>query len=302
MKQSVSNDRLSTYLGFASVVIFAVSPAFTRTLAESLSTFTSGAIVNIAAGLLMLVYRRRTCPLCPLRSTTKRYWLLCATSFLAFTLLCNLAVGLSPTREIAVISGMVRTMWPLAALLLTIPIHHAKARPTLLLGVFACFAGVVLANLSGEGLSGVSLSGLLLPLLLSAAASLCWGVYSNYLPLTAEEPSMDYLPVITLLAGGFQLCGALLTGETILRFGFSEIWQLLFVAVFTGLLANCFWNRAMQGGGRLKVIVFSNLTPALSTVATTWLLGLRLRLPVVVGSLLVVFGTLWSKRCFYQEN
>ena len=298
MKKPDIKTNLSMYLGFASVLIFAVSPAFTRTLAESLSTFTSGAIVNLAAGVLMLIYRQRTCPLCSIRKTKPRYWLLCATTFVAFTLLCNIAVGLSATREIAVVSGLIRAMWPMAALLLNIPIGKAKARPTLLLGVLACCGGVALANLSGTALSLSDLRGAVLPMALSLVSCLCWGLYSNYLPLTIDDPSEDYLPVITLIAGALQLCGALIFREKVLHFGAMEILQLLFVAVFTGILANCFWNASMRGPGRLKVILFSNLTPALSTVLSTLLLGLRLSLPVVLGAVLVVAGTLWSKRCF----
>lgn len=298
MKSPNIKANLSTYLGFASVLIFAVSPAFTRTLAESLSTFTSGAIVNLAAGVLMLVYRQKTCPLCPIRKTKPRYWLLCATTFVVFTLLCNIAVGLSETREIMVVSGLIRSMWPMAALLLNIPIGKVKARPTLLIGVLACCGGVVLANLSGTALSLSNLRGAVIPMVLSLLSCLCWGLYSNYLPLTVSDPSEDYLPVITLIAGALQLCGALIFREKILHFGITEILQLLFVAVFTGVLANCFWNTSMQGDGRLKVILFSNLTPAISTVLSTLLLGVRLSLPIILGAVLVVAGTLWSKRCF----
>lgn len=298
MRKTNPKNNLSMYLGFAAVLIFAVSPAFTRTLAESLSTFTSGAIVNLAAGILMLIYRQMTCPLCPIRKTQPRYWLLCATTFIAFTLLCNIAIGLSATREIAVVSGLIRAMWPMAALLLNIPIGKAKARPALLLGVLACCCGVALANLSGTALSLSDLSGATIPMVLSFVSCLCWGLYSNYLPLTVSDPSEDYLPVITLIAGSLQLCGALIFHEKILHFGIAEIAQLLFVAVFTGFLANCFWNSSMQGQGRLKVILFSNLTPVLSTLLSALLLGLHLSLPIVLGALLVVVGTLWSKRCF----
>ncbi len=300
MNHTKFRDNTAVYAGFASVLIFSIGPAFNRTLAESLSTFTTGAIVNTVAGLLMLLYRQKTCPLCPIRETNPRYWVLCATSFVAFMVLSNAAVGLSETREIAVISGLVHSLWPLSALLLAIPIGKAKARPALIIGVLLCIVGIVLANYSGGSLQNL-ISGVAdaaLPMSLAAIACLMWGIYSNILPRTISSKSADYLPVVSIAAGLVQLLCALLAGERIVNFGFSELLQLLFMAVVSSFLGNYFWNLSMQSRGRMQVIFFSNLTPALTTFFSILLLGLKMTLPILLGSVLIVLGAIWCKACF----
>lgn len=46
------------------------------------------------------------------------------------------------------------------------------------------------------------------------------------------------------------------------------------------------------------VILASNFLPVISPVMTSFMLGVGITVPVLIGSALVVFGTSWSKTCF----
>jgi uncharacterized membrane protein len=48
----------------------------------------------------------------------------------------------------------------------------------------------------------------------------------------------------------------------------------------------------------ILVVLASNFLPIISTIMAAVMLGVAVTLPVIVGSALVVAGTLWSKRCF----
>ena len=52
----------------------------------------------------------------------------------------------------------------------------------------------------------------------------------------------------------------------------------------------------------LLIVLASNFLPIISTVMTSWMLGVGVTLPVVIGALLVVAGTLWSKKCFCETE
>lgn len=294
----------SAIAGLAAILFWSFGPAFSRGLTETLGTYTSGAIIYTAAGLLMFLLRPKGAGFLPLRKTNPRYWLICGTSYVGFMILSNLSTGIAATREVAVISGLLKEMWPLAAMLLTIPINKTKPRPALLLGILFCLVGAALANYTGGSLSEFlsGLHGNLLPLGLALLCSLIWGIYSNFLPLTVKSQAADYLPFLTLAAGLLQIPLALLAHERPAAFGGEQLIELVFMVVFSICLGNYFWNLSMQGSGRLFVIIVSNLIPAFAVIIGSLVLGVALTLPVLIGSFLIVIGTIWSKHCLTESS
>lgn len=303
MPQTQQKRDLSMYAGFAAVFIWSIGPAFNRSLTETLSTFTTGAVMNLGGGLIMLIQRLRTAPFGPVRKSNPRYWLLCGVTYIVYMLSANASAGLAPNRETAIITGLLRSLWPLLALVLTIPINKAKARPALALAVAVSFAGILLANYSGSVLSVFqNIRAALLPMGLALCASICWSLHSNFLPLTVTDEKGDYLPILTLITGAIQLVFAVALGETVNAFGWQQLGEVFFMVVLSTFAGNSLWNYAMKGKGRMAALLASNLMPVFATVCSTLLLGLKLTFPVVAGSVLLVIGTLWSERCFYADE
>ena len=304
MQSTTQKRDLSMYAGFAAVFIWSIGPAFNRGLTESLSTFTTGAIMNLGGGTLMLIQRLRTGPFGPIRKSSPRYWLLCGATYIAYMLCANASAGLAPDRETAIITGLLRSLWPLLALVLTIPINKAKARPVLALAVAVSFAGILLANYTGGDVLSVfrNIRAALLPMGLALCASLCWSLHSNFLPLTVKDEKGDYLPLLTLATGVIQLIIAFALGETVNAFGWQQLLEILYMIVLSTFGGNSLWNYAMQGKGRMAALLASNLMPVFATVCSILILGLPLTFPVVAGAVLLVIGTLWSERCFISET
>ena len=84
------------------------------------------------------------------------------------------------------------------------------------------------------------------------------------------------------------------------NFSVSLIGQILYAGIVVGALANTLWNLYIKKGNMLLVVLVSNFLPIISTVMTSFMLGVGITVPIIVGSLLVVVGTLWSKQCFRE--
>ena len=80
----------------------------------------------------------------------------------------------------------------------------------------------------------------------------------------------------------------------------KEVHSSLFAGIVVGALANTLWNLSIKKGNMLLVVLVSNFLPIISTVMTSFMLGVGITVPIIVGSLLVVVGTLWSKQCFRE--
>ena len=84
------------------------------------------------------------------------------------------------------------------------------------------------------------------------------------------------------------------------NFSVSLIGQILYAGIVVGALAHTLWNLSIKKGNMLLVVLVSNFLPIISTVMTSFMLGVGITVPIIVGSLLVVVGTLWSKQCFRE--
>ena len=134
----------------------------------------------------------------------------------------------------------------------------------------------------------------MLPYVLALAAAVCWGLYSNFSRRWASGHDGVGVPLFLLASG-------LLLG--LLRLGQAEtsIWssgtvlELLYMAVFPGMLAYAMWDNAVRRGRIIFVAVLSYLTPLLSTIFSSIVLSVRPGAALWLGSLFVIAGAVICK-------
>ena len=291
-------------MGICAVLVWSLGTTFARGLTEEMGTFTAGAIANFLGGVIMLLYKKKTMGLQGIRETPRAYWLACGICFVAFSITVNLSIGLAYTREQVITSGLLRLIWPLLALILTIPLHKKRVSKWFVASATLSLIGIVLGNYT-ESLAPQALFQSLvdtwIPSLFAFLSSILWALYSNFLGKYAANPKDDHVGLLMLLSGLIQGVLALLFRESP-QFAFHQIWGVLYMAVVVAFLGNFFWVSAMQGKRRHAALLFANLTPLLATVAGALTLGVPLTLPLVVGSALVAAGTIWSKYCFLPDE
>lgn len=295
-----------TIYGFIAIVIWGTSAAITRTLSESLGTFTSAALVNTLAGLFAVsdqFFRRQGFR--NLRKIPARYWFWCGLLYIAYIITSYTSVSLAENREQVMIVVLIKFLWPLITLLLTIPILKAKASPWLIGSVAVSIAGIAVANLGGkiQDLPSftANISHNFLPYFLGLVSALAWGLYSNLARRfigDKEDGGVGFFILITGLALGAV---SLAMNEPRVLTS-SMIGGLLYQSIVTTFIATLLWDAAMRKGNIVVVAVASNYLPVVTTIMTALMLEVAISRSMLIGAALVVAGTIWSKRCFQSQE
>lgn len=297
------NSRKYTLLGYIAIVLWGTGTAIVRTLGENLGTFTGPALTSIIAGLIAIIYQIvKGGGFKKLMKAPLRYWFWCGIIYVFFIYSSSVSVNLAKTREQVMMVVLINLLWPLMTLIFTIPILKAKASPWLIGSIVVSITGIAIGNLGGNinNLSSFinNITGNLTPYLLAFSSSIAWGLYSNLSTrYIGGSDSGDGV-------GFFMLIGGLLMGALSLTlnepriFNVSMIGELIYQSVFTLFIATICWNTSMVKGNPVAVAVASNLTPIITTLSTGLLLGVPITIPVLIGTVLLVIGTFWSKQCF----
>jgi len=167
-----------------------------------------------------------------------------------------------------------------------------KARPLLVLGVFAGFSGIFLATTQDAAFSwqtSENVSVNWLPYALAFVAAVSWALYSNLSRRLAGETEGGGVPVF-LIAAGLALAGLRMFSSERSGWTVKSLLELLYMSIFPAMFGYTFWDEAMRKGRIVLVASLSYFTPLLSTIIAVLYLGVRTGWNLWAGSVLVVIG------------
>ncbi|MGO1769578.1 MAG: EamA family transporter, partial [Microbacterium sp.] len=223
------SPRVYTASGFVAIAIWGLSPAVLRLVGESLGLFTTGAVVNLSAGVLGLIVMRVITGHWPAwRDLRSARFIQGGVLFVLYTVTQFAATILAHTREEVVVVTGIKFLWPLVTLLISIAVLKHRWGRMLVLGVALSAAGtysMVLGDVAvGDILSVLDSWSAMLPLLLALASCTAWGCYSVLLAVHEGRKSggADLVGPWMLLSGIVMGVGALLLGE-------SSVWRVSLV-------------------------------------------------------------------------
>lgn len=292
---SRSSIRSSSLLGLLSILLWSTTIAFSRSLTEQLGTFTAAALIYGLAGVFGLLYAAfQPGGMKSMRQLPPQYLLGCGTLFVIYIMALYLAIGMAANRAQVLTIGLINYLWPGLSLVFSVPILGRKARATLPIGIVIALAGVWLANTSGSHLSFQALSldrGALLPYGLALIAAISWGLYSNLSRRWGGEHEGGAVPLFLLASGLLLALMRLFTHETAHWSGPVGA-ELIYMALFPGMLAYVFWDIAVRKGDIILVESLSYLTPLLSTLFSTLVLNVSTGSTLWLGAGLVIAGAL----------
>jgi len=300
------NSRKYTIYGFITILIWGTSAVFTRTLSTSLGAYTAAALVNFIGGIVVLLQQSITGHGMKDRKKVPRiYWILCGLLFILYTATSYVSMSMVEGEEAIVTLVLIRFLWPLFTLIFTVPILKEKASPWLIGGVTLSFIGIVVAKLGNDifdlpNFAKNILSGDSMPVyLLGFVVAISWALYTNLTKKFVGTKDVDGVGIYMVASGIILGLIALFKNEP-KNFSSGIIAQIIYAAIVVTCMANIMWNMAIKHGNMLVVVLASNFLPIISTVMTALMLGIPITLPIIMGSLLVVAGTYWSKKCFRQ--
>ena len=230
-----------------------------------------------------------------------KYWLICGPIYVIYKLTTGVAVGIAATREQVVTSGLLRLMWPMMTLAVAVVMFRKENRtskwfiPSILLSI----AGILVANTDVENFSVLNTLRIMFvdafwPSLLSIISSIAWGLYSNLNRKIVGDADYDAVGLFMIVTGLLSYGATLFVVEPQVL-AWRQFGELFYMVVLSSFLGTLFWNLSMQKGDHMLVILVSNFMPVFSTVLSAVLLGVTLTWPMVVGSFMVVAGTIFCK-------
>mgnify|MGYP000184837519 CR=1 FL=1 len=288
-----------TLLGFLTIIIWGTSAIFTRNLSTGLGAYTSAALVNLIGGIVVLVTQLiKKEGLTGIREVPR-------SLFVIYTASSYVSMSMVQSDESVIVLVLIRFLWPLFTLIFTIPNLHARASLWLICSVALSFVGIVVAKLGADIfhlssfadniLSGGDLAGYAM----GFVVAISWGVYTNLVKKYVGTKKVDGVGIYMIVTAAILGIISIFMDEP-RNFSVSLIGQILYAGIVVGALANTLWNLSIKKGNMLLVVLVSNFLPIISTVMTSFMLGVGITVPIIIGSLLVVIGTLWSKSCFKE--
>lgn len=301
------NSNKYTLLGILTIVIWGTSAAFTKNLSTGLGPYTAAAVVNVIGGAVVISHQFFTKGgIKQYKGVPGKYWIVCGGLFVIYTAASYVSMEMVSSEAEIMTMVLIRFLWPLFTLVLTIPILKRKAGPWLAVGVFVSFSGIIIAKMGGSvshplAVFGDILSGNRMAYFMGFIVSLSWAFYTNLSKKYLGQKSVDGV-------GIYMIVSALILGAISLflpeprEFTPRLVGEMLYQAIAVSCIANVLWMVSIKRGNMLVVVLASNFLPIISTFITAWMLGLSITMPVIAGSVLVVAGTIWSKRCFAERE
>lgn len=139
------------------------------------------------------------------------------------------------------------------------------------------------------------------PSILSVVSCISWGLYSNLNRKIVGQENYDAVGLFMIITGVISFAVTLFVQEP-QRFVAQQLVEVVYMVVFSSFAATMFWNISMQKGNHIMVIFAANFLPVISTILSAMLLNVELTGPVVGGSLLVVGGTIWCRKCVQEAS
>ncbi|MEA5050771.1 MAG: EamA family transporter [Oscillospiraceae bacterium] len=294
--------RKYTIYGLIAVFIWGTSTALGRSLAESLGNITSTAITCFCGGAIALFAQIRTRGRASFGHAPLKYWLICMPTMVLYRITVSLSIGIAQTREQVVTSSLIRQAWPLMTLIIAVIMFRKenKVSKWFIASVLVCLCGIFIANASGSDYSvrGIlaNMQDALWPCLLAFISSVAWGLYSNFNRLLIGNGDYDCVGIFLMASGVICFVISLFVDEP-RQFEVRQLGELLYSIVFIIFLATVMWNTSMRRGNHMIVIYVANFLPVIATVISAVFLHVSITPPLIIGSLLVVVGTVWAKMC-----
>lgn len=296
-------NAVSTSLGLLSIIIWSASVVLSRLTSTELGKFTSGATIYLIGGALAcLIVALRPHGFRKMFLLPKKYLFICGPLFIIYIILFYVAIGLASTSQATIVVGLINYFWPTFIIVFSIPILGRKANWMLAPGVTVAMLGVFLAATSGQSINFSNLfnNADIIPFMLAFIAAISWGLYTNFCQKYGGKEG-DALPLF-LLACGIILFLLRLTVVEQSNWTNKAFFLTIFTILFPVILAYSFWDQAIRKGNALLVSALSYFTPVLSTILTSFFLGVSVENKTWLGCIFVTIGAILCKLAFPKNE
>ncbi|MDN0088118.1 aromatic amino acid DMT transporter YddG [Yersinia nurmii] len=262
-------ERTATLLGIVAILLWSMSVALTRGLAETLGPFGAGAAIYSVSGILVWLVGGKP----QIRGQHPAYLWGCGLLFVIYMVAFAIAIGMASDRQQTLEIGLINYLWPSLTLLFAVVLLRLRTRWWLWLGAAIALFGVIWVVSGGNGLDISILAENInhnpLAYSLALLAAFAWAIYSNLVRIYSRGRGVLPLFLLACALCLWLLFFTLTPGP--LHFTPQAVMELLMMGCSTALAYQC-WDSAMKKGNATLVAALSYFTPLLSVlIASLWL-------------------------------
>lgn len=248
----------------------------------------AASIYTVAALFLLLVMG-----VPKLSNYSLRYVLIGGGLFVAYEICLALALAMANTRQQAIEMLVINYLWPALTVLLAVLTSGKKTNLLVYPSIALAFLGVAWSITGDQGLTVAQIVANVstnpATYAMAFVGAFLWAIYCNLTKRIANgQNAITLFFIMTAVALWIKYALSDETGMTLTL----ESGGLLLVSGIAMGSGYALWNYAIIGGNMLLLATMSYFTPVLSTVISSFILGLVLSQSFIQGVVMVTVGSL----------
>ncbi|MCG9725361.1 aromatic amino acid DMT transporter YddG [Vibrio brasiliensis] len=284
-----NNTHKFTIAGMVAILLWSSVMGLARAVTEMLGPVGGAASIYTVASLFLVLVMGRP----KLRNYSLRYVLIGGSLFVAYEICLALALAMANSRQQAIEMLVINYLWPALTVLLAVVTSGKKTNWLVYPSIALAFFGVAWSITGDQGLTVAQIAANVAtnPTTYAMAfiGAFLWAIYCNLTKRIANgQNAITLFFIMTAVALWIKYAISDETGMTLTL----ESGGLLLVSGIAMGSGYALWNYAIIGGNMVFLATMSYFTPVLSTVISSFILGLVLTHSFIQGVVMVTVGSL----------
>lgn len=283
------NQHKFTICGVVAILLWSSVMGFARNVTELLGPVGGAAsIYTVASVFLVLVMG-----VPKLKNYSLRYVLICGGLFVAYEICLALALGMANSRTQAIEMLVINYLWPALTVLLAVTVSQKKTSLWVYPSIAIAFLGVAWSVTGDQDLSFAQIVANVatnpVTYAMAFVGAFLWAIYCNLTKrISNGQNAITLFFIMTAVTLWIKYA---LSNET----GMTLTWEASGLLLISGIAMGsgyALWNYAIIGGNMVLLATLSYFTPVLSTIISSFILGIAITQSFLQGVLMVTIGSL----------
>ncbi|KOO04727.1 aromatic amino acid DMT transporter YddG [Vibrio hepatarius] len=283
------NQHKFTICGVVAILLWSSVMGFARNVTELLGPVGGAAsIYTVASVFLVLVMG-----VPKLKNYSLRYVLICGGLFVAYEICLALALGMANSRTQAIEMLVINYLWPALTVLLAVIVSQKKTSLWVYPSIAIAFLGVAWSVTGDQDLSFAQIVANVatnpVTYAMAFVGAFLWAIYCNLTKrISNGQNAITLFFIMTAVTLWIKYA---LSNET----GMTLTWEASGLLLISGIAMGsgyALWNYAIIGGNMVLLATLSYFTPVLSTIISSFILGIAITQSFLQGVIMVTIGSL----------
>ncbi|WP_282175546.1 aromatic amino acid DMT transporter YddG [Vibrio nereis] len=278
-----------TICGVIAILLWSGVMGFARNVTELLGPVGGAAsIYTVASVFLVLVMG-----VPKVKNYPPRYVVICGGLFVAYEICLALALGMANSRQQAIEMLVINYLWPALTVLLAVIVSNKKTNFLVYPSIIIAFLGVAWSITGDQSLSLAQIAANVATnpttYAMAFVGAFLWAIYCNLTKRISDgQNGITLFFIMTAVTLWIKYA---LSNET----GMTLTWEASGLLLISGVAMGsgyALWNFAILGGNMVLLATLSYFTPVLSTILSSFILGIALTQSFLEGVVMVTIGSL----------